>query len=239
MRRSLPHRVDAEGVRDATVPRHTERPSRRLDELPSMRRNRIGPLVVVIVVLGGVAVAVAVLAMAALPTVLALGLGVVALVAGAGTRLRGRWGRGTHAGPEHDPATVTGASRLRWAARWASGPPVDTLPDTRRRVAVVLAEWGVTGEAAEPALLVVTELLSNAVEHGGGPGWLSLELADDAVHVEVRDDAGTPPRLADPDPSQARGRGLQMVDALASEWGWTEDPPGKVVWAAVPTRWPA
>ena len=63
------------------------------------------------------------------------------------------------------------------------------LPDTRERVAVVLAEWGLTGEAVEPTLLVVTELLSNAAEHGHGPGWLAIELADGSVHVEVRDDA--------------------------------------------------
>ena len=88
------------------------------------------------------------------------------------------------------------------------------LPGTRERVAVVLAEWGLTGEAVEPTLLVVTELLSNAVEHGRGPEWLSLELAGDAVHVRVRDHAPEQPTLRSADPLQVRGRGLQLVEAL-------------------------
>ena len=103
----------------------------------------------------------------------------------------------------------------------------------------MLAEWGLTGEAVEPTLLVITEMLSNAVEHGGGPRWLSLELVEESVHVEVCDDGPDPPRLQPHDPWASRGRGLQLVEALSSRWGWTDDPPGKVVWADVPTRWPA
>jgi len=95
-----------------------------------------------------------------------------------------------------------------------------------------------TGEAVEPTLLVVTELLSNAIEYGRGPDWLSLALADDTVHVRVRDHTSEQPILHPPNPLQMRGRGLQVVTAL-SRWGWTADPPGKVVWAEVPTRWPA
>jgi hypothetical protein len=58
------------------------------------------------------------------------------------------------------------------------------------------------------------------------------------VRVEVRDAAAGPPRLQPHDPLRIRGRGLQLVDALATRWGWTGDPPGKVVWAEVPTSWP-
>ncbi len=197
-----------------------------------------------VVLLGVVLAAVAVMSVAALPAALVLGLTVIALVVGVGTRRRRRAGRHPRRPPPlavvgHD-APVAGSgvsSQLRWATYWDAGPPVQALPDTRERVAVVLAEWGLTGEAVEPTLLVVTELLSNAAEHGHGPGWLALELADGSVHIEVRDDAPEPPHLRPPDPLQVRGRGLQLVDAL-SQWGWTDDPPGKVVWADVTTRWP-
>jgi hypothetical protein len=213
-----------------------------------MRPRRILLLAAVIVLLGTLVTAVALMTVAALPTALALGLAVLALIAGIGTRLRRFPGRRAHpttilAEVGHDqPVAESGESPLRWTAVWwDSRPPMHMLPGTRERVAVVLAEWGLTGEAVEPTLLVVTELLSNAIEHGRGPGWLSLELADEAmhVHVRVRDDASEQPTLHPPNPLQVRGRGLQLVEALSLRWGWFDDPPGKVVWAEVPTRWPA
>jgi hypothetical protein len=58
------------------------------------------------------------------------------------------------------------------------------------------------------------------------------------VQVEVRDATPDARRLQPPDPARARGRGVHLVEALSSRWGWTADPPGKVVWADVPTEWP-
>jgi anti-sigma regulatory factor (Ser/Thr protein kinase) len=238
------HGVDAEDVPDGSVPHHTCGRARGAVGPPSMTPRRLLPLAAVIVLLAALVAAVAVMTVAALPAALALGLAVLALVAGGVTRLR-RWS-GRRASTtvltdvDHDaPVAEPGAPPLRWAVRWGSGPPAHLLPDTRERVAVVLAEWGLTGEAVEPTLLVVTELLSNAIEHARGPGRLSLELADDTVHVQVRDDAPEEPHLQSPDPLGTRGRGLQLVDALSSRWGWTDDSPGKVVWAEVPTRWPS
>lgn len=127
---------------------------------------------------------------------------------------------------------------MRWASEWKSAPPTEAIPASRDRVAVVLAEWGLTGAAVEPTLLVVTELLSNAIEHGRGPVSLSIELGDALVHVEVRDAAPEHPRRRPPDPRRPRGRGLQLVEGVSAQWGWTNDSAGKVVWADVPTEWP-
>lgn len=204
-----------------------------------MRRSWIAPIVVAIVLL----VAVAVVTVAVLPAALALAAAVVALIAGVGTRVRRRPGRRARptAVAAHDDRSVaeSSGSPLTWTTRWGSRPSASILPDIRERATAVLAEWGITGEEIEPTLLVVTELLSNAVEHGGGPEQLSLTLADDAVHVRVRDHGPDRPILRPVDPFQVRGRGLLLVDGLSSRWGWTDDPPGKVVWAEVPTRWPA
>lgn len=186
-----------------------------------MKPRRILALVVVVLLVGA---GLALMTAAALPVALALGFGVLALVAGPGRRLRRRSGRDV--------------PRLCWTERWTSEPPVHAVPGTRGRVAVVLAEWGITGEAVEPALLVITELLSNAIDHAAGPVSLSVELVDGSVHVEVRDDGPEPPRLQPFDPSRVRGRGLQLVDALSARWDWIDDPPGKVVRAEVPTGWP-
>jgi anti-sigma regulatory factor (Ser/Thr protein kinase) len=213
-----------------------------VDESLSMKSRRILPLVAVIVLLGAVLAAVAVMSVAAVPAALVLGLAVLTLITAAGSGLRRRRRRAMTPVPadvdQDVPVDGSGALQLQWIARWDFRPPVTTLRDTRERVAVVLAEWGLTGEAVEPALLVVTELLSNAVEHGHGPRWLSLELANGSVRVEVGDDAPEPPQLRSPEPLRVRGRGLQLVEAVSSQWGWIDDPPGKVVWAEVPTRWP-
>jgi anti-sigma regulatory factor (Ser/Thr protein kinase) len=198
-------------------------------------------VVLVMVVLVGLAV----MATAAFPVLLVLGATVLTLVAGVGSRLRRlpvRRGRraSARAGVGRDDARGTdGAPGLRWTTGWETDPPPEAVPHTRERVSVVLAEWGLTGESVEPTLLVVTELLSNAIDHAHGPVRLSVELADEAVHVEVRDATPDPPRLQPPDPTRARGRGVHLVDALSLRWGWREDLPGKVVWAHVPTGWPA
>ena len=203
-------------------------------------RPRLPVIAAVVVLVGVVVAALAVVTVAALPAALALGLTVLGLV-GASARRRHRVRRDDTeptVAPASSGAGTDVPSRLQWDVQWDSEPPAYALHDAREQVAGVLSGWGLTGEAAEPTLLVVTELLSNAVEHGGGPRWLSLDLAGGSVHVEVRDDAPEPPQPRPHDPLQTRGRGLQMVEALSSRWGWTVDPPGKVTWADVPTRWP-
>lgn len=200
--------------------------------------------VVVVVVVAGLVVVTA----AAAPLVLALGVTAIALVAGGVVRPRRRtgWRRGR---PSPGPADVAGddpgaggrdaASPLRWSTRWESEPPVHAVPDTRDRVTLVLAEWGLADEAVEPTLMVVTELLSNTIDHARGPVALSVGLsAGGVVHVKVHDASPEPPQMRPPDPARIRGRGVYLVDALSLRWGWTPEPPGKVVWADVPTEWP-
>ena len=172
-----------------------------------MRPRWLFVLVVSALVLGAVVAVLAVMTAAAVPLALALGTALLTLVAGVGTRLRHRagWRRGRQARVRSDvgrddPGTGVrsdeprGEPRLRWSTRWESDPPVHAVPHTRERVTAVLAEWGLTGEPVEPTLLVVTELLSNAIDHARGPVGLSVELTADAVHVEVCD--ATPDRTA-------------------------------------------
>lgn len=84
-------------------------------------------------------------------------------------------------------------------------------------------------------LLVVSELVSNAVQHGGPPLALSLELKDDAILVEVGDGGTQEPRLRPrPVTAAGRGRGLEIVAALGREWGWHAREKGKIVWSEVP-----
>jgi anti-sigma regulatory factor (Ser/Thr protein kinase) len=196
-------------------------------------------LVAVCVLAAGLAA----LTILAIPLVIALELAVLALVTGVATHRRRR--RGARRGPPADPhpdgersvAERPPASDLQWSTGWPAGPRQGAVPAIREDVSGVLSSWGLTGEAGEPTLLVVTELLDNVAEHGRGPARLAVELTGDGVRVEVADGSPDPPRLGRPDPLGARGRGLLLVDGLATRWGWEDEPAGKVVWAVVPTGW--
>ena len=92
---------------------------------------------------------------------------------------------------------------------------------------------------AEPAiaLLILSELITNAVRHGAEPIQVTVDDEADALRIEVSDGGGTyPPRSAPliPNADQAGGRGLAIVDALAQRWGTTRQDLGKTVWAEVP-----
>jgi anti-sigma regulatory factor (Ser/Thr protein kinase) len=190
----------------------------------------------------GVAVILGVAAMTvALPAVLGI-LALVGLVAAWGLRARPRRSPFVGQFEAHDiPAgapTPTTTHPRRWTTRWDTTPPTGALGLTRDQLRPVLADWGLASEDSEPTLVVVTELLSNALEHASTPIALTVALIDDRVRVEVNDAAAEPPRRQPDDPSQHRGRGLQLVEKLSSQWGWTSEATGKSVWADVTTEWP-
>ncbi|WP_326809452.1 ATP-binding protein [Streptomyces sp. NBC_01186] len=111
-----------------------------------------------------------------------------------------------------------------------------------RLIAVAqLCSWDVPLAASEDAALVVAELAANAATHGRVPGRnfrLELRMSDDGtLRIEVADTRGDahppaePPEAADDAES---GRGLLLVEALASRWGVLPGPfPRKTVWAEV------
>ncbi|NUP20350.1 MAG: ATP-binding protein [Streptomyces sp.] len=102
--------------------------------------------------------------------------------------------------------------------------------------------WGVPygTPASDTVALVVAELAANAALHGRVPGRdfelrLRYDRAADVVRVEVSD---THPRLPEPTDHAPRttdaedGRGLLLVEAVATRWGVTgRTGPGKTVWA--------
>jgi anti-sigma regulatory factor (Ser/Thr protein kinase) len=86
----------------------------------------------------------------------------------------------------------------------------------------------------EAALLAVSEVVSNAVLHGAPDIVLEIRLAPDELLVGVTDsEAALPPaELIAPAPDRPSGRGLLIVDALATRWGVHvhDECPGKSVW---------
>jgi anti-sigma regulatory factor (Ser/Thr protein kinase) len=214
-----------------------------------MRSRRRGPLLVAAIGLLVLVVMVSlVLAAIAGPVLVVVSLAVIALVAGLASRLappsrRRHTADEPHLLPQDNAPNVkqstgTAASGPRWGMKWESCPPASAVPFARDQLTQVLAGWGLTGEAVEPTQLVVTELLSNAIDHARAPIRLTVSFPGEWVRVEVHDATDEPPRQQSHDPWRLRGRGLQMVDGLAVQWGWTADAAGKTVWADVPIGWP-
>jgi anti-anti-sigma regulatory factor/anti-sigma regulatory factor (Ser/Thr protein kinase) len=99
--------------------------------------------------------------------------------------------------------------------------------------------WG-HPEAADTCAVLVTELVGNAVRHGTvaptDPIRVVLTCQPRYLHVAVQDTSARPPRCTGPDgEGEPGGRGLLIVDALATRWGYTPLPVGKVTWASLST----
>jgi len=115
----------------------------------------------------------------------------------------------------------------------------------RRRLAADLTAAGVFDGVVGDAVLVVSELLSNAIRHArplpGSKLLLAWALDGGAVEVAVSDGgASTWPMTAQATVSSLGGRGLGIVEYVARSWGVRTDDTGLTVWAvvAVPTDAP-
>jgi anti-anti-sigma regulatory factor/anti-sigma regulatory factor (Ser/Thr protein kinase) len=86
----------------------------------------------------------------------------------------------------------------------------------------------------EPARLVTTELVTNAVRHAGTPIELTVTRGRRYLHLAVRDYHQRRPRLIGREgETQPGGRGLLLIEAVSSSWGCTLLPDGKVTWASL------
>ncbi|URM90975.1 ATP-binding protein [Streptomyces sp. MRC013] len=117
-----------------------------------------------------------------------------------------------------DPAEV-GRAR-RWARSRLAGSGID-----------------VDESLAETLVLLISELVTNAVVHTGCPAVLRLLFgpggAGGIVRVEVADDSASPPQQRRADGADTHGRGLELIDGLADRWGWQPEGRGKRIWCEV------
>ncbi|MEU6187699.1 ATP-binding protein [Nocardia sp. NPDC047038] len=109
--------------------------------------------------------------------------------------------------------------------------PLGQLRAAVRRLLAPLAGIGV-----EDAVQVCDELAGNAVVHARAPRGCRLMVADHGgwLRVEVDDASPVPARIRRPD--HTGGRGLILVDQLATCWGVDYHGGGKTVWAELGTR---
>jgi anti-sigma regulatory factor (Ser/Thr protein kinase) len=106
----------------------------------------------------------------------------------------------------------------------------EQVAEARRLVSDYLRDRG--EEDGEVAVLLTSELVTNAILYGHGPLELRAHTEGSALRIEVRDqEPASPPVLrSDADLTEIGGRGLQLVDTLADRWGWSAEAEGKVVW---------
>ena len=109
----------------------------------------------------------------------------------------------------------------------------------RHAVAAQLSDAGVAAIDQGDTLLVLSELVSNAVRHAdplpSGDVQVAWSLTADAVHLEVTDGGSTTfPRATVATLSALGGRGLEIVRAICRDWGVTEGTQSVTVWADVP-----
>ncbi|MES4904648.1 MULTISPECIES: ATP-binding protein [unclassified Streptomyces] len=132
-----------------------------------------------------------------------------------------------------DPAEVSRARR--WARSRLAGSGI-----------------GVDEPLAETLILLISELVTNAVVHTGCPAVLRMLFpaqgdsggpgaggrggrgsGSGTVRVEVADASGRAPRRRSASEEATNGRGLELVDGLADRWGWQPEGAGKRIWCEV------
>ncbi|MER5513949.1 SpoIIE family protein phosphatase [Streptomyces sp. NPDC002763] len=110
--------------------------------------------------------------------------------------------------------------------------------EVRRARAVVreqLHDWGLA-RLADPAELMVSELVTNALRHSHSrPVQLRL-IRGETLLCEVDDDDHALPTLLSAEPGATAGRGLRVVSTLAREWGTSRTTAGKTVWFELTSR---
>jgi anti-sigma regulatory factor (Ser/Thr protein kinase) len=125
------------------------------------------------------------------------------------------------------PPMSTGSVRL--------APTAGASDTARRFLRGQMRTWALDGLGGVTELLT-SELVTNVVQHVGSPMTVRISCDASIVRVEVDDDSAEPPVLTHADPSSEHGRGLMLVNALASDWGTVGTANGKTVWFELDTH---
>jgi anti-sigma regulatory factor (Ser/Thr protein kinase) len=132
-----------------------------------------------------------------------------------------------------------GAAICRWpiSSQLEMAPLTTAVACGRLHAQNVLYEWRL-GHAAEDASILVSELLTNGVKASSRQGTsVRLRLLADRSQliIETWDRNPRPPQPRQADYPDESGRGLNVIAAIATRWGYYRSGNWKVVWAEMPT----
>jgi signal transduction histidine kinase/DNA-binding response OmpR family regulator len=137
-------------------------------------------------------------------------------------------------GPDDDIAVllarVSDDAHRSTAAVWQIEAEERAVQKSRTFVLDTLSAWDLPRVPVDDIVLLVSELVTNAVLHGRPPIELRLRRTASHLVVEVNDSATFLPRKLRPTPEDEHGRGLQLVSLLAHRWGTRPTKHGKSVW---------
>jgi anti-sigma regulatory factor (Ser/Thr protein kinase) len=147
---------------------------------------------------------------------------------GAEARLCGLHDHVSLAGPHPGPRGTTADDHVVLSSVHLPVPAA--VGSVRGLVRDVLTGWGLDDLVAD-AVLVTSELATNAVTHGSSPFRVSLVRSGDVVRVSVEDGSSAWPRYHRALPSDQDGRGMGIVAVLSRRTGCDSTNGGKVAWA--------
>ncbi|MGW2027649.1 ATP-binding protein [Streptomyces decoyicus] len=134
------------------------------------------------------------------------------------------------------PATsVASAAPAKPLSQTAGAFEVSFAPDkTRVRhmrtiTTAFLRKWHMGDPLADYIVLAVSELVTNAVQHGNGKIGLRVRYAAGELRIEVSDGNPKPAELRSADDDDESGRGMFIVAFFSNDWGVSED--GTTTWA--------
>jgi anti-sigma regulatory factor (Ser/Thr protein kinase) len=115
-------------------------------------------------------------------------------------------------------------------------PNIGSVAHARRFVSETLRGWSQEPELVSDAVLITSELVTNAIVHGEPPVRLRLLAVDQDITLEVDDGDSAMPRKVHGDPGAIDGRGLEIVAQLSSRWAARPNGRGKTVWSTLRSR---
>jgi PAS domain S-box-containing protein len=118
-------------------------------------------------------------------------------------------------------------------------PAAESVAGVRRFATKVLSGWAIDPDVIGDVVLIASELVTNAILHSRSPIELRLSRTSDRLVIAVHDGTTAVPRRLQPNLEAEHGRGLQLVSALAEQWGVRPTEHGKSVWCEVDTGNPS
>ncbi|WP_133915913.1 SpoIIE family protein phosphatase [Streptomyces sp. NBC_00582] len=119
---------------------------------------------------------------------------------------------------------------------WTVWRVPEAARQARRFTRRTLRSWGVSGDAVDTVLLVVSELVTNALVHTDGRVRLDLTLVNNRLRVALTDTSPRTPVKPNLGWEATGGRGILLVEAVSEAWGTLPVSGGKQVWAEVPVE---